>query len=155
MRRLLIACAAVSAIGALAWAQPAAKPCCELWIFEAADGPDAYALKSRRSGQTFAVVPYAAGVEMLEGEAARAVVRRWTAISQLAASTSILLDAREARINLDVDVVDPPDAPDNNGANTLVIIRNATPAQTRRFISEMPRLSAAARAHLASAIAED
>jgi hypothetical protein len=155
MRRLLIACAAVSAISALAWAQPAGKPCCELWIFEAANGPDSYALKSRRTGRTYAVVPSASGLQKIEGEAARAVVRRWTAISQLANSTSILLDARESRINLDVDVVDPPDAPGNNDSATLVIIRNATPAQTRKFISEMPRLTDAARAHLATVAAED
>lgn len=152
---LLIVLAGAAASGAIAttpvWAQPAARPCCDLWIFEKANGPDSYAIQTRRGGRAYAVVVSETGSAMtLEGEAAKAVVRRWTAISQLASSTSILLDARESRINLDIDVVDPPDAPENDDGDTLVIIRSATPAQTRKFISEMPHLTDAARAHLAA-----
>lgn len=147
--------AAAGALGAtLVWAQPAPRPCCDLWIFEKANGPDSYAIQKRRGGTYAVVVSETGSAITLEGEAAKAVVRRWTAISQLASSTSILLDARESQINLDVDVVDPPDAPENDGGDTLVIIRSATPAQTRKFIGDMPHLTDAARAHLASAVTD-
>lgn len=157
MRRLVLASAALSlaALGAIAWAGPAAsKSCCELWIFESATEHDAYALKSRQTGRVYAVVPTEAGaLQLVEGDAAKAVMRRWSAMSRLATSTSILLDARESRINFGVDAPEPPDAPDDDG-RTLIIVRNATPEQTRRYISEMPHLTDAARAHLANAVPE-
>jgi hypothetical protein len=152
MRTILIAAAAGAAgLGALAIAQPMERPCCELWIFESANGPDSYAIRALRSGRTFVVLSSPTGAQLLEGDAARKVVRRWTAVSRLAASTSILLDARESRIDLGVDVADPPDAPGNDDGDTLVLIRNASPAQTRKFIADMPQLTAAARTHLSSA----
>lgn len=159
MRGLVPAGAALSipVLGALAcaiaWAGPAqTKPCCELWIFESPTEHDAYVLKSRESGRIRAVVPTETGaLQLVEGDAAKAVMRRWSAISRLADSTSILLDARESRIHFGADAPDPPDAPDDDG-RTLIIVRNATPEQTRRFISEMPHLTDAARAHLAGAV---
>ena len=144
-------------LGAIAVAQPAARPCCDLWIFEAAQGPDSYAVRLKRSGQTFVVLPAAGGSQLLEGAAARETLDRWIAIGRLAKSTTILLDGRESRFSLDtagldVDVVDPPDAADNAEANTLVYIRNASPAQTQAFIREVPKLNDAARARVAAAV---
>lgn len=153
MRRSLIAVACAAGIGALASAQPVEKPCCDLWIFEAAGAPDSYAIASRRDGRALAVIASPTGAaHVLEGAAARATVRRWTAMSRLEASSSVLLDARESRISLDVDVADPPDAEDNGRANMLVLVRYATPAQARTFIKEMPRLAAADRARLTAAV---
>jgi hypothetical protein len=156
MRLPLIAASGIFAIGALAWAGPAEKTCCELWIFEPAGGPDSYAIRSRETGRDYVVLVSPSGIATtLEGDAARAAVRRWTAISQLAASTSVLLDARESRIELGVDVVDEPDAPEMDDADMLVIVRHANRAQARKFINQMPYLTDAARAHLMRATARE
>lgn len=145
--------AMAAAAGAMAWAGPSAsKPCCELWILESATEHDSYALKSRHTGRIYAVAPTETGAfQLTEGDAAKAVMRRWSAMSRLADSTSVLLDARESRINFGVDAPEPTDAPDDDG-RTLIIVRNVTPEQMRRFITEMPHLTPAARAHLANAV---
>lgn len=161
MRRFVFTASALAlaamaaAAGAMAWAGPSAsKPCCELWVFESATEHDSYALKSRHTGRVHAVVPSETGaLQLTEGDAAKAVMRRWSAMSRLADSTSVLLDARESRINFGVDAPEPPDAPEDDG-NTLIIVRNVSPEQMRRFLSEMPHLTPAARAHLASAVPE-
>lgn len=135
---------------ATASATPARRACCDLWIFEPAGGrAESYAVEVRASREVVvAEMSLDHAPRLLQGQAARAKLREWTAASHKPGADSILVQGPDAEIHLDPlgplnpigAIDDDKDERDEDEGDNLVIVVKMTPAKARAFVNEIDNL---------------